>query len=222
MCNRTEKLCARCGWTGLGILLAATFWTGLADVAGADPLLQVVRVEEDWELVVGTPDSDSVAPQVSSLISPVGDLESVHAAFELNHQSMPEFVAGGLQLQIWNGELPVASRKFPNGGVMRQADETVTWTQSMELSDGSLTFQITGGNSTSWGGFGGQGYLTSTVESPVADLNGYNPAVSVSNAGVSYAANRVQSFVLRRVRLTLATGEVLEDDTARSVYQQQQ
>ena len=42
-------------------------------------LPEVVRVEEDWELVVGTPDANSDAPQVTCVISPTGDVDDVHA-----------------------------------------------------------------------------------------------------------------------------------------------
>ena len=172
-------------------------------------------------MVVGTPDSGSVAPQVVSVISPVGNVGSVYATFEVNHQSLPEFIPGGLQLQTWHDELPEASRKYPNGTVMGTSGETVCWTQCMQLGDGSLTFEIIDGDSTTWGTFGGQGYLKATEDSTLTSLNGYNPEVSVNNSGINYAANRVQSLVLRRVRLVTSTGEVLEDDTVRTVYQQQ-
>ncbi|MBI2480845.1 MAG: hypothetical protein HYV60_20125 [Planctomycetia bacterium] len=49
-------------------------------------------------------------------------------------------------------------------------------------------------------------------------LNGYDPAVSVQNSGVAYAGNRVTRLVLKRVRATLATGEVLEDTEERVVH----
>ena len=52
------------------------------------------------------------------------------------------------------------------------------------------------------------------------NLNSYHPTVSVGNSGISYAANRVQSLVLKRVRVTTSEGEVLEDSTARPVHQQ--
>lgn len=211
---------ARYGGTALALLASWFLWTGLAEKASADTST-VVRVEEEWELVVATPDPNTDAPQVSCVISPEGNVGSVHAAFEVNYQSMPDFVAGGLQLQIWNDEQPLASRKFPNGSVMNQLGETICWTQSVQLADGQLTFEIIQGTSATWGNFGGQGYLKATVPTSLANLNGYSPAVSISNSGVGYAANRVQSLVLRKVRLFTSTGQVLESQPMYSVYPRQ-
>ncbi|MCA9145747.1 MAG: hypothetical protein H6823_25525 [Planctomycetaceae bacterium] len=180
--------------------------------------ISVVGIEEDWELVVESPDPNSTAPQVSCTISPLSHVDSIHAAFELNHQSQPEFTAGGLQLQVWNDEQPLSSRKFPNTGVLSHDNEVVRWTQSLTLDDGTLTFEISNGTSTTWGQFGGQGYLKASLSTNLVSLNGYDPAVSVQNSGVAYAGNRVTKLVLKRVRATLSTGEVIEDPTERFVH----
>jgi len=206
-------------WWCFAAFLGILFLVGWSPVAEGDDSPQIVRVEEDWELVVGTPDADSDAPQLTCVISPVGDVQSAYAAFDLNHQSLPEYVAGGLQLQVWMDEIPLISRKFPNGAVMAQPGEIVGWTQSMELDDGVLVFEVTDGSSSTWGSFGGQGYLKIYMYTSLTNLNGYSPTVSVNNSGIGYAANRVQLLVLRRVRLITSTGEVLEDTTARVVHQ---
>ncbi len=182
---------------------------------------QIVLVEEDWELVAGPPDPDTDAPQVTCVISPTGNVDSYYAAFDLNHQSLPEFVPGGLQLQIWNDDVAESCRQFPNGAIMAIPGETVRWTQRMQLSEGTLAFEIVNGSSATWNAFGGQGYLKASVNTTLTNLNGYTPSVSVENSGVGYAANRVQSLVLRRIRLITSTGEVFEDNTPRVVHQQQ-
>ena len=88
---------------------------------------------------------------------------------------------------------------------MATPGERVTWTQTMTLTRGGeaivLTFEIINGQSTSWGRFGGQGYLRSSVATELQSLNGYNPRLSVLNSSVGYAANRVQSLAIREVRL---------------------
>lgn len=213
-----STLRARYGGTGLVLLASWLLAAAPAETVAEDLSTQVVRVEEDWELDVATPDANTDAPQVSCVISPVGNVDSVHAAFEVNYQSMPEFIPGGLQLQLWNNEEPLASRKYPGASVMNLPGETVRWTQSVQLAGGLLTFEITQGSSTTWGNFGGQGYLRASVASSLSSLNGYNPAVSISNSGVGYAANRVGSLVLRKVRLFTATGQVLETQPMYSVY----
>jgi hypothetical protein len=90
----------------------------------------------------------------------------------------------------------------------------------MTLEEGILTFEVVGGSSTTWGSFGGQGYLKSRLYTARENLNEYNPEVSVANSRVGYAANRVQSLILRRVRAFAADGQVIEDNTPKIVHQQ--
>jgi len=177
----------------------------------------VVRIEEDWVLAVATPDPNATAPQVSCAISPTGDATSLFAVFELNHQSIPSFVPGGLQLQIWNGDEPIASHMYPQDSVMETDGEVVRWTQTMTLANGQLTFEVVSGESTTWGEFGGQGYLKHTTTTELAGLNAYDPAVSVANSAVGFAGNRVTVLALERVRYVLSTGLVVEDSQARLV-----
>jgi len=199
-------------------LLALSLLAAWTQAAYAEPEGDIVRVEEDWELVVGTPAPESLAPQVSSVISPQGNIDGLHAAMELNVQSLLDFLAGGIQLQVWHGETPLNDRKFPSFAVLSHPNETITWTQSMEIADGMLTFEITDGSSLTWGNFGGQGYLKAAIGTQLTNLNSYNPAVSAANSGVSYAANRVQSLTLKAVRVYYATGEQAEYSTAVTVY----
>lgn len=213
--------CARAtrGWgmrLAVGLALLASNGNWICAANGAD----VLKVEEDWELVVGTPDSDLAGPQISCALAPTGSLAGVYSILTLNHQSHPSFVPGGMQLQVWDNETTLEARNFPNNNLLSTTGETVSWTQSMRLSEGTLDFEVLSGASTTWGNFGGQGYLRSSTTSSLANLNGYDPAVSAANSGVNFASNRVQSLVLKRVRRTLASGEVLEDNTARVVHQQ--
>ncbi len=181
----------------------------------------VVRVEEDWELVVAEPDPNTDAPQITCVISPYGNVESLHAVFEVNQQSLQVHDAGGLQLQVWDGDVSLSDRRFPNGAVLAQPGEIVRWTQSVELDDGTLTFEITDGTSTTWGNFGGQGYLKASVDTTLTDLNGYNPETSVANSGIGYAENRVQSLVLKRIRIHTSMGEQIELTEPRIIHSRQ-
>ena len=53
--------------------------------------VNVQKIEEDWELVVGTPDAAVAAPQVTCTIAPAGNLNGLYAVLELNHRSQPSF-----------------------------------------------------------------------------------------------------------------------------------
>jgi hypothetical protein len=203
----------RRGWRAI----RAAAWLGALMVALPGPAAEIVRVEEQWELKIATPDPASDAPQVICLVSPLNDIRGVHAAFELNQRSQPYFSPGGLQLQLWDGESPLGHVNATAVGVLGQPEETVTWTQVMEVSAGVLRFSIAGGQSTTWGGFGGDG-LSIAVPTTLANLNQYDPAVSVRNSAVGYAANRVHSLTLTHVRKVDSTGEATDDDTVRVVH----
>ena len=180
--------------------------------------LNVMQVEEDWELVLLTPDSNTTAPQVVATMAPSQDFDSLYAAFEINHHSQPEFSPGGLQLQVWADEEPITAKNWNEDAAMYTSGETVTWTQSMHLTGHVLTFEITDGTSSTWGAFGGTGLLKASLNTSLENLNGYHPQVSVNNSGVGFASNRVARLVLKRVRLVLASGAVLEDSTERVVH----
>lgn len=204
---------------GLLTLVLAVAWVG---AASAQTTATIVRVEEDWEVVIGTPDPTTSGPQVICTISPVGNVDSFHATLELNHHDIPTFAPGGVQFEIWQGDVALNERKFPNRSLLDVPGETITWTQAMELSEGELYFEIINGNSETWGAFGGQGYLKGSVETTLTSLNYYDPEVSIVNSGVSYAGNRVRSLLLKKVRVYLSTGEMYEDDAAPRVVHSSQ
>jgi hypothetical protein len=201
-----------------GSLAAVAFVVAMASPAVVDGAT-ITRVEEDWELVIATPSPTAEAPQVTCGISPTGNLDGLHATFSLNHHKMPEIVGGGLQLQTWDGRTIVDSKKAPTQALLATPNETIRWTQVMSVNGGVATFEILNGTSTTWGEFGNDGTLKIVVPGRVvSDLSGYSPATSVANSGVSFAANRVTSLVLKRVRIYTSTGQVTEDTTPRVVH----
>jgi hypothetical protein len=205
---------ARPRW--LATLMALTVLS-MGQWAGAQTI-GIVKVEEDWELVVKEPDVSVCAPQITSVISPVGHLDGVYAAFELNYENTPEFVAGGMQVQVWNGETPVVTRRSREGERLGTNNETITWTQVMRLDNGSLSFWLKDGVSTTWGTFGGWNDTSVSVSTALTSLHTYNPLVSVEGSGVGFAGNRVTSLRLLRVRYHTSTGQVIEDNTVRVAF----
>ncbi|MDP7020311.1 MAG: hypothetical protein QGG36_31225 [Pirellulaceae bacterium] len=147
----------------------------------------------------------------------MGDLNAAWVTFELNHRTLPTFSAGGMQLQLFNGD-DVASHVDANENkLLKNAGESITWTQSMELVDGQLVFAVSDGQSTTWGPFANNGHLQRAVATTLTDLGDYDPNLSVQNSGVVLAANRVESLLMRKFRLILEDGQILEDDTVRIV-----
>jgi hypothetical protein len=197
------------------VLVLAWATTALGDQQWYD----LVRVEEDWELVVSDPDPATDAPQVTCVISPVNDIGGVHALFELNMQTVPTgYIPGGMQLQIWEGEVPLGQRTATQDAVLATPGEVITWTQSMEISDGVLSFQVTNGNSSTWGNFTGENGLRANIATSLANLGRYHSGVSVQNSGAGFADNRLQSLVIKKVRYYLACGWVYEDDQVKPIH----
>ena len=194
-------------------------------VAGWPPLLaddatRVVQVEEDWELVVLEPDSGTVGPQVTCMMSPINGEDGLHMTFELNHKSGAQFVPGGFTMQLWTGESWISTKRSDTSTVMSTPAETVRWTQSMKIIGENLTFEIKDGSSSTWGAFGdGSEKLKSSACWGQDNINGYSPDNSVHLSGIGFASNRVHSLVLKKVRVHTASGQVYEDNTLRTVYE---
>jgi hypothetical protein len=192
--SRTATPTSRRTLLPLAALALAAWWTGPAYA------IDIVAIEEHWELVVGEPDAGSSGPQVCMVMSPSSDLNSDHFLFTINHHSVPDYIPGGLQVQHWCGEDVVDSKVGPQEGLLKYSNEVVTWVQRTEIGGGTLVFEIQSGQSQSWGGFGGLGNLRFSIATPLTNLNGYRPATSLNSSGVSFAGNRVQSLTLTKLR----------------------
>lgn len=178
-------------------------------LAGDDDSVTIVQVEEDWELVIDQPDPASLGPQATCVFSPLGNADVLYAALDLNHRSQPEFASGGLQLQVWLDDEPLATAESANQDRLHHDNETVMWTHRMQLDNGQLTFSVVNGVSQSWGAFG-NGELSLSFLTSLKSLDSYNPEVSASNSGIGFAGNRVISLKLKKVRAFTATGDVIE------------
>jgi hypothetical protein len=186
------------GVCGLSLLVTGSF----TKAASTD----VILVEEHWELHVGGPDASRTAPQVTMFMSPTESLSGDYFAFTLNHWTYPDFAAGGYQLQRWHGDDCVQSNHGSKTSQLFNDGETITWVQRISLNDGVLKFQVLGGNSESWGQFGGAGFAL-TVPTELTKLNGYRPGNSIDQSGIGYAGNRVSSLILQKIRWITADGE---------------
>ena len=169
----------------------------------------VVLVEEHWELHVGGPDQARSAPQVTMTMSPTGDVEGNFFVVTLNHWSYPEYAAGGIQIQRWQGEDCLAASNSSQQGTLAQDAEVITWVQRLRLIDGHLVFEIFC-HSETWGSFGGSGELALSQAAALSRLNSYRPAVSLDQSGIAYAGNRVSSLVLKKLRWQTIDGEFHE------------
>jgi hypothetical protein len=188
---------------------------GLGTVATAT---DVVRVEEDWELVLGLPDVNSCGPQVVTTMSPNADIYGTYFTLELNHRSAPTWTPGGISIHRWSGEFRMGSYDRADRTVMSTTNETVTWTQAMYFDNGRLNYKVSSGNSATWGQFGYSGTVKLDCGWGVSHLNSYSPVVSTVNSGPAFAGNRVQSLKILHIRYTLSDGTTVTDNTERVVH----
>jgi len=176
----------------------------------------IINIQEDWELVLGDPDPNVVGPQITCVIAPVGHAEGIYATVNLNHQDRNGFVPGGIQLQLWNGSTEIGSQCDLNLQTLDASGEAIHWTQEMTLTPSDrVRFSIRDGHCDTWGNFGPG--LACSVPTSLQSLNEYDPEVSLSNSGTVFAANRVASLKLLRVRIVYEGGQVNSLELNRSV-----
>lgn len=174
------------------------------------------RIEEDWELIIAEPSPEEEGPQVTTTMSPVGDNSRVFIAFNLNYRDSP-FRSGGLQVQAWSPETELIVSESQHLEQCATPGEAVSWTQTMTLAGGELTFDIVASSSTTWGPFGQDGHLRMTLATMMDSLAGYNPEVSAARSGVGWQANRVERMTLLRVRYYAGDALIRLDETPRPI-----
>lgn len=175
-------------------------------------------IEEDWELVVASPDVVGVGPQITTVMSPTGDLSDPFVAYDMNYREYPTFSAGGMQIQVWSKKKVVATSS-QGSSQFQTANETITWTQRMHLTSGSIRYSVKNGQSTTWGSFGDSDATNFrvTYDTDLTSMAGYNPADTVKNSGVSFQSDRVTSLKLVRVRYYSNGNLYYTDTTSRTL-----
>jgi len=176
----------------------------------------VLRIEEDWALVVNEPDGNVDSPQFHTVMSPYDSAESFFAQVLWNYRETPNFISGGVQLQSYNGENLIRRRSLEYGQLSGTA-ETITWTQSLTTDGALLSFEVSNGLSTTWGAFGKD--MRIDEDAGLASLNEYSTEVSANESCVTYGSNRVDSMTITQVRFYGASGLLWVDVTPRVVFE---
>jgi hypothetical protein len=178
-----------------------------AAIADASDPAAVVRVEEDWVLVLNQPGEEVNSPQFHTVMSPRPHTSGPYMQVSWNYRELPDFEAGGLQLQAWYDDDCISSRDVYEESLSSQA-ETITWTQELKTTGNELLFRILNGQATSWGSFAGE-YVVVSSGADYPNLSGYSPFVSRANSWISYGSNRVTKLVIQEVRWYGAGDELL-------------
>lgn len=192
----------------------------LAPVAGAAMLPPdndaVIRIEEDWRIVLNEPGMEVSSPQFHTVMSPYGSLSGLYFQVTWNYRELPDFSQGGLQLQVWSGDENFATRDAGEGELSNDA-ETVTWTSVLETDGATVTFSVENGHSSSWGSFGGESMRVRTNK-PVHSLGNYSTNISRSNSWIEFGSNRVTTMVITEVRAYGADGLLWTDSSQHTVF----
>jgi hypothetical protein len=173
------------------------------------------QIQEDWVLVIGTPNTLENGPQITTTMSPTGsNVPDSFVAFDLNYREYPDYTAGGMSVQVWSGEdlLAVTSH---GSRLLNTPGETISWTQQMSLSGGTITYSILNGVSTTWPGMRNAENLRVNYATSLSALDGYSPDVSVGNSSATWESNRVTSMCLTQVRYYSGGYLILTDQTPR-------
>lgn len=196
----------------MGVLLVG------ASVCFGQNNFEIVKIEEEWSLVVETPDPLQDAPQISTWMSPSSSMDGVYFGVELNHAQRPEYEGGGFQTRAMIDSEQVDDRVAHQGENLYIPGEAIRWTQSLAISNGELRFSIKSGSSQSWGSFGGPSTEVKLATS-LTNLNDYSPVLSADSSGVGFAANRVASLKLVKIRVFTSQGGVNEFNFDREIVQ---
>ncbi len=199
-----------------GIVALAVAATPAAMSQEADAL-PIVRVEEDWQLVLNEPNDDTDCPQFHTVMSPTADVDTYYAEVLWNHRETPDYASGGIQLRSWYDEL-LLRRRTVETRTLSESAETITWTQALEADDEELTFSLTNGGSSTWGSFGRD--MVIDIPTGIVELSAYSPHVSAENSCITYGSNRIESLRITAVRYYGPEGVLLQEDTTPvSVYE---
>lgn len=180
---------AQLAFCGFAALVAAPAWSQS----------HILTIEEHWELHIAEPDVATSAPQTTMVMSPNGSLGGDYFLFTINHETAPDYIPGGMQVQHWIGDEIVECAHSNEYGTLATDGETVRWVQRISLDSGTLKFEIENGISDTWGQFLGDDLELSTSSS-LSDLNAYKAAISLNESQVGFSENRVESLTLTKIR----------------------
>jgi len=202
-----------------GLAAGALLLVWSANGARSSFIEPVVRVEEDWVMVLNDPNNDVDSPQYHTVMSPYDDFEENFAQVLWNYRETPEYRRGGVQMQGYYGESLTASRSLEFAQLNTYA-ETIRWTQGLETDGSTLTFEVKDGSSATWGSFGHDMRLSYAANLP--SLSGYSTDFSVENSGPTYGSNRVDRMTISEVRYYGASGLLYVDSNPKVVFELEQ
>lgn len=198
-----------------GYLTAATLVAGLSFGQGIAEERQLVKVEEDWEVLITEADDASSSPQIINVIAPGQSLTGPYAMVEVNHSTFPYFSEGGLQLQGRRGDSLISAQSFASGQTLRHDYDRLKYTIGLRQYEDNLLLIVKNVASKSWGGNLKNDVMLLAFPRENFSLSDYSPEFSVSASSVHVGAHRVASMYMTKSRKFYSDDTVEEDTTIR-------
>lgn len=173
----------------------------------------VVRVEEDWKIVVANPTPKKDSPQLAVVFGPADPVTGIHAVFELNHCTQPKFRKGGMQLQCWRGDQLLNYRGQQRPVKLARDEETISFTTVTEAINDTITLSITNGSSKSFGNFGGNSNLRIVLQVPGANLDSFDGQYSILHSQCEWGNQEVPALCRTAIRYFNADHLLIAEDT---------
>ena len=209
---------------------ALTIGAHAADAQLEEPVVTestspIVGVRTHWEVRLMEPEWKIGTPQFIAVITPDGSLNNDFAILELNHSTIPEATAGGIQFQVWHGDLPVKWYSPGSNIACQYAGETIRFTMEMKLEKADsggqqIVFSVINLASSTWGKIGT--VATFTRPTQLTSLNGFTPHSSVKESGVSVGGNRVEYMKIDSIDYLAADGTRTSNSTDHLVHSAKQ
>lgn len=181
--------------------------------ADDDPRYQ--RIEEDWEVIVGTPDPVTGSPQIAFDMAP-HPLSPKACLFLLNYRDAPSFRPGGIHVQLWEDDyrLSWADNRHE---ALAVPQEHITFTLFMQRDGQKLRYGVVRGEGDTWGEFGSDDFAVACDDAR-SSFSNYRSEHSVDNATIILGATRVESLKLLQVRKFRSNSPVVDVEPTRVVY----
>ena len=205
----------------VAVALAALFLSTSHLPAQTTPSIQAI--EQDWRVElysVSDPDRVTCPLFISSFAIP-----KVPALLQVtwNHREEPDVEEGGIQLQLYRWENLVEDREVltpPWREKLSDANETVRWTQRLQIADLAYVFTVKDIVGTTWGSIPGP-YVVKRpflVWAPPLEL--YTFEEIKSNSGIVVGTNRFKKLAVVETRFYLDDGTIKRDTTERIIFAQ--
>lgn len=192
----------------LGAITFSCLSLWCSPVAAQDPTLSIVRIEEDWEMKLLTPDPASNSPQVTFFLRPSEFETDRYFQTQMNYATSEEFSGGGFHVAAVVNDSYYDEARSATRRVLSTTSDTVVWTSVMAKQGTDIVFAIKNGHSADWGDFGGVDFLISMPAESVANLNDYRPEQSLDSVDIGFGGNRVESITLKSLRVYYNQGSV--------------